>query len=213
MLSKLFQKWADTILHPNELFKKEKKAKSLSYGAKSLVVAGVITALIYILSSQSALQFMRPFLGMYATPVFVIGLLIVTPVISLIVWLIESAVLYVFAAMLGGKGTFVSQSHALALVNSAFGVLSAVLGLLGLVSIGLGIVVSVLVTLYTLYVLTIALKYIHRYSTANAMLTWLIPLLIVLALLLALLVIIGAALLGLFLSGGLNPSGMLTARI
>jgi len=197
MLNELFKKWADVFLRPNSLFKRENKAKSLSYGAKSVLLAGIISAIIIILlgviSPASVSEFQTLF-GANATAALFVVSIVLVPLLSIVMWVVISGVLYLFALLLHGKGTFVSQSHALALVSSAFGIVSTLLS--GLISVvvlsapGAGIiaqiVVSAILTLYNLYVITVALKNVHKYSTGRAVLTWLIPIVIALAALLLL---------------------------
>lgn len=211
MMSELLKKWVDVVLHPKKLFARENKAKNLSYGAISILVSGIISAIIVILASlvsPTSLSGLEGLFGPAAGAIIYVFILIFVPVMSLVMWIVISGVLYLFSMVFHGKGDFTSQSHALALVNSAFGVLSTIvssalgLALLSLPSINvLQVFFSTIITVYNLYVITIALKSVHRYSTAHAVLAWLIPLIIAVVLLLLLAVTVLTALVG---TGAIN---------
>ncbi len=189
MIKDLVKKWREVVLHPKEIFKKENKASSLSYGAKSVLLSGIISAIIIVLLgivSPTSITRFEPLFGQDATVAIAIFTLIFIPVFSVVGWLIVSGIFYLFAKLLEGKGTFVSQSHAVALVNSAFGIvstiLSVIISLVVLSSPGASLIVQttagVALSIYNLYVITIALKNVHKYSTLHALITWVIPVII-----------------------------------
>lgn len=192
LLDEMIRKWSDVISRPVKFFKKETKANSLSYGAKSVMLSGVISAIITI-----ALGFVYPqvlpefavLLGTNLTAAVIVLILVGMPLMSVASWLIVSAVFFVFAKSLGGKGTYTSQSHGIALISSVFNVITTVVfALLAIVAAGLisaQIAINVIIAVYNFYVITIALRSIHKYSTVRAVFTWLIPVIIILILALA----------------------------
>jgi hypothetical protein len=89
-------------------------------------------------------------------------------------WLFGSGVNYVFARLLGGKGNYTAQSYLIALYSAPFSIITVVIMLIPWV----GIWLAVLFSIYGLYLLTLALKETHGYSTGRAVLTWLLPMII-----------------------------------
>ncbi len=191
LLDEMIRKWAAVISHPMKFFKKENKASSLSYGAKSVILSGVISAIITIVIGLVYPQVLPEFavlLGTNLTAAVIILILIGMPLMAIVGWLIVSAVFFVFAKSLGGKGTYTSQSHGIALINSVFNIITTVVfALLAIVAAGLisvQIAINVIIAVYNFYVITIALRSIHKYSTVRAVFTWLIPVIIILILVL-----------------------------
>jgi len=206
MITQIFRKWADALRHPNALFRKESAARSFSEGAVSTILSGVIVAIISLVSlnipgGTSATTAMMTY-GFAAMLSF--AMIVVFPILSLVGWLIGSVILYIFAKVLGGKGTFTAQSHSLALLNSAFGVLMSLIALI-LTPVPLaGIAVLIIISIYNLYALTVSLRSVHRYSNAHAVLTWLIPMIIVLIIAFILAVALAALLFAGVASGAFN---------
>ena len=188
LLDEMIRKWVAVISHPVKFFKKETKASSLSYGAKSVILSGVISAIITIALGLAYPQVLSEFaalLGTNLTAAVIVLILVGMPLMSVVAWLIVSAVFFVFAKSLGGKGTYTSQSHGIALINSAFNVVLALLAIVAAGLISAQIAINVIIALYNFYVITIALRGIHKYSTVRAVFTWLIPVIIMLILALA----------------------------
>ena len=115
---------------------------------------------------------------------------IVTPIVSIISWLIGSGIYYIFAMILGGRGNYKTQSYLIAIYSAPIAIITSIIGLIPLVGI-----LNFLVFLYSLYLLTLALKETHRFTTLKAALTWIIPLV---------LIIIAAFLLGAAFLAGLG---------
>lgn len=182
--------WKEVLTNPAETFKKEEKNVNLTEGVKQLIVAGVIAGVFYgisaafALNSASMLMMGKPM--MEAGAMGFIGALIGTPIATLIGWFIFSAILYVIAKLLNGKGTFDTHMYLIALLYSPIVIIQGVLSVIPIVGAALGILVS----LYGLYLLTIAIKQAHKVSTEKAVVIWLIPV-IVIALILAAMVVGG----------------------
>lgn len=90
---------------------------------------------------------------------------------TLIGFYVGNAILWVVAKVLGGKGDFMLQANLLATFYVPLVVVNAILGLIPVV----GGLIVLLVGLYMLYLTTLALQVTHGYTTLNAVLTWLIP--------------------------------------
>ena len=182
--------WKEVLTNPAETFKKEEKNVNLTEGIKQLIVAGVIAGVFYgisaalALNSAGMLMMGKPMMG--AGAMGFIGALIGTPITTLIGWFIFSAILYVIAKLLKGQGTFDTHMYFIALLYSPIVIIQGVLSIIPIVGAALGVLVS----LYGLYLLTIAIKQAHKVSTEKAVLIWLIPV-IVIALILAAMVIGG----------------------
>lgn len=122
-----------------------------------LAVAGAIAGLLGGLRSGSA------------------GAIVTGLIVGAIVWVIGyyigTAILWVVAKVLGGKGDLMLQANLLATFVVPLIVVNAILGLIPVV----GALLVLLVNLYMLYLTTLALQVVHGYTTLNAVLTWLIP--------------------------------------
>ncbi|MCX6816132.1 MAG: Yip1 family protein [Candidatus Aenigmarchaeota archaeon] len=178
-LSGLVGKWVEVFLHPTRFFKKENKAKNLGYAVKGAAVAGVITAVITLIAAGSEVQ-LSSLLGQYTWPIYIVGSLIIGSIGSILGLIIASFIFYIFARALGGKATYTSQTHTLMFPMAAVGIVSTIVALIPII----GWVLAALMAIYNLYLLTAALKNTHKYTIGKAILTWLIPVLIITVLIL-----------------------------
>ena len=80
-------------------------------------------------------------------------------------------VLFIFARILGGKGSFGAQSYVQSLFYSPLALVQQVLAVIPLV----GLPLFMLVAAGSLIPTTTSLKAAHDYSALRAILTWLIP--------------------------------------
>jgi hypothetical protein len=155
--------WKNTLLNPKKTFKKEKKKSNLGLGANYIVKAGIVAGIITGIASLNLTS--------------AIISIIAYPLISLVSWLFGSGVNYVFAKLLGGKGDYTKQSYLLSLYIAPLSIVSAIITSIPVV----GVWLSFFVSIYGFYLLTLALKEAHGYSTGRAILTWLIPFVIIAA--------------------------------
>jgi hypothetical protein len=100
-----------------------------------------------------------------------VGGLVAGAILGPIGYYIGQAILWLIAKLFGGKGPLMLQADLLATFYAPITVVNAILGLIPFVGPVLGIVV----TIYELVLLTFGLKVTHEYSTGKAVLTWLIP--------------------------------------
>lgn len=157
----IFQKWMDTLTKPTDTFRKEVRNANLMEGAKQLIIAGLIGGFIAgIISLAKTVSVMRFF-----------SLLIGLPIVMLIGWIIGSAILYVVAKILAGKGNFAQQSYLIALYTAPLGLIFGIISEIPIV----WIIVSFIIGLVSLVYLTIALREAHKITTLRAILIWFIP--------------------------------------
>jgi len=173
-----FNVWIESLTKPIPTFKKEKKNANLVEGAMNVAVAGVITGFLsglfaLIFGSTIAGAFFPMASGVVGVAAF-LAALIMTPILSVVSWLIGSGIYYIFAMLLGGKGNYTTQSYLIAIYSAPLSVVSAILGLIPVV----GLFIAIIPGLYGLYLLTMSLKEAHSFTTGKAVLAWLLPILI-----------------------------------
>jgi hypothetical protein len=201
----------ESLTKPIPTFKKEKKNANLVEGAMHVAVAGVITGFLsglfaLIFGSAIASTFFPMASGVIGVAAF-LAALILTPIVSVIAWLISSGIYYIVAMLLGGKGNYVTQSYLIAIYSAPLSVISVVLSLIPIV----GPFIAIIPGLYALYLLTMSLKEAHGFTTGRAVLVWLLPV-IVLALIAFMLGLAFSALAYVFLYNA-NIGSMLPGRV
>lgn len=168
MCRKYFEKWRDALTKPKETFRKERKNASLKEAAKHIglagLIAGAISAAITLLTLSSA-----AFSIIYA-----LFLLILTPISSILSLIIGSSILYLLAKLFGGKGDYSTQTYLLSLYQAPMLLLTTMVAFIPLA----GAVINIAIAVYSLYLLTLALKETHNYSTGRAVATWLLSMII-----------------------------------
>ncbi|MCD6477929.1 MAG: YIP1 family protein [Candidatus Aenigmarchaeota archaeon] len=172
--------WKDVLVKPAETFKKQEKKADLGEGVKHIGIAGIITGFIVGLAAAAGLTVAGSMFGLSTfgaaagIGAFLISL-ILTPIVAVIMWLIWSGVLYIFAMIFGGKGSYTTQSYLIAIYTAP---LMIITGIIGLIPVAGG-AINFLIGLYSLYLLTLALKQAHKVTTERAVIIWLIPVIIV----------------------------------
>jgi hypothetical protein len=83
-------------------------------------------------------------------------------------------VLFIFARLLGGKGSFGAQAFVQSLFYAPLAVVQQLFAVIPVV----GRILFALVALYSLFPTTSSLKAAHGYSTSRAVLTWMLPILL-----------------------------------
>jgi hypothetical protein len=190
----MFREWFETFFRPIAI---RNYRGDFGKGILNVLVAGAIGGAVLgffvALLAGVAGSFIRPVVGM-ATGAAVFFYTLIAIVIGAILGLIIcSAILFLFAKIFKGKGSYAQQTFALSLPTSALLLIDGVLGWIPI----LGAIISVIAGLYYLYPLTIVLRETHKYSTGSAVLTWLIPAIIIFVIY-AILIAIFAAQAGLF---------------
>jgi hypothetical protein len=190
----MFGEWFETFFRPITI---RNYRGNFGKGILNVLVAGAIGGAVLgffvALLAGVAGSFIRPVIGM-ATGAAAFFYTLIAMVIGAILGLIIcSAILLLFAKIFKGQGSYAQQTFALSLPTSALLLIDGVFGWIPI----LGAIISVIAGLYYLYPLTIVLRETHRYSTGSAVLTWLIPAIIIFAIY-AILIAIFAAQAGLF---------------
>lgn len=166
--------WLDALIYPKETFRAEKERASLGEAIKNVGVAGLIGGVIRGLFVGLEVAFG----GVTFLIIALILGIIILPIVCIIVFLLCSLIYFIFANILGSKGNFTTQTYLISLFTAPLIILS----LLEFIP-SVGWVLGILIILYSLYPLTIALRESHGFSTARAILAWLIPWLIIVLLL------------------------------
>ena len=177
-----FELWKKVLMNLVETFKEQEKKADFTQGFAHIVIAGLIVGFFAGIGSMIGLTAVGAMGGVTAGAMgtgvgamaFVVSL-VVTPITSVIGWLIGSAIIYVFAMLFGGKGDFVKQSYLIALYAAPLMVVSSIVSLIPFV----GPILSLLVSLYGIYLLTMSIKQAHKVSTGKAIAIWLVPVVIV----------------------------------
>ena len=170
----------DFLTKPEATFKKElpnatyKKAFGF-YG----IYMGIIGFLVGLVVSLAGVAFgplimAEPEIAMFMPLIF--GAWLWLPILLILLsWLgliINNIIFYVFAMLLGGKGSFEEQRYLFTLYVVPIHLLSLLLSWVPLIGI--------IILLYAFYVFTMSIKVAHRLTTGRAILVWLLPVLIVL---------------------------------
>jgi hypothetical protein len=156
-----FDLWKNALLKPKQTFKKEKSKKDLGKSTKSVLAAGIIAGIIAGLASLDAALFLIN--------------IVAYPIAATLSFLISSGIYYLFARLFGGKGSYAAQSHLISLYLAPLFIVTTILLLVPAIGTWLNLAVAI----YSLYLLTLVLKEIHGFTTTRAVLTWLIPLMII----------------------------------
>lgn len=172
MCLKMIKLWKEALLNPKQTFKKEKKKADLGSAVKQVFIAGLIAGIITALvefSSESLIT------------------LVSSPIAAILGLLLGSGFYYLFARLFGGKGSYREQTYLIAIYSAPLSIISSVVSSILILSavadslflLAPFLLVSLGLFVYSLYLLTLAFKEAHGLSTGKAILTWLIPLIIV----------------------------------
>lgn len=182
MLKKMYEIWKSVLTKPKETFRLQAKKADYVEAVKHVGVAGVIQGIltgIFITLGLSAVGGLFGYgsLGASLGGLSIIGLAISVPIMAAITLFIGSGIFYIIARLLGGKGNYQTQTYLMAIYMAPLGLI----GILAMIPF-VGILVSLGVTIYMLYLLTLALKETHKFTTGRAVLTWLLPLIVIMVL-------------------------------
>ncbi len=143
---------------------------AVKWVAISGVIAGVIMGIAALIFGVAEGQFSE------ILPLLSIGIVIASPILLVIVFVISSLIMLGIAKALGGQGNLGNQSYMLAAVSGPMSIIfSALLIIPGLV----GSLISLSVAVYTSWLSMVVLRALHQYSGGRAVLTMLIFLAIV----------------------------------
>src|SRR3989344_5286903 len=171
-----FNVWMNALTKPAETFAAQKGKGGISEGAVNFAIAFAVSALI---SAIVAFLMPTPTVAIegydFAVPKPGPESIIINPImgaiVGVILMFIAVGILYVMAMILGGKGGFGAQYYLTSIYYAPIAIITAILGVVPVV----GGILGLLLGLYSLYLLTIMLKTLHEFSILMAVLTWLIP--------------------------------------
>ncbi len=168
--------WKSAVMSPKETFAKEKANASIMGGAKQLAVGGAIAGFVT---------------GLFTfNPISMVVMSILFAIIMPIALLIGTGIYWIFAKLLGGKGSFSAQYYVTALYAAPLSIPGAIP------------IVGMLVGLYEIYLAFLTIREVHELSTGKTIAVLLIPALIVIVLAI---LAMGAVL---ALIGGMGLSGL-----
>ncbi|HLC50944.1 MAG TPA: YIP1 family protein [archaeon] len=188
-------KWKDILLHPSDMLSKELNRGGLRDGALHMLLGGAIGGFFIgiLLALYPAAVSDYSYFSSGNTFFSLLSSIIGYAIIVLVGWFIGSGLYYIFAKILGGKGSFAQQSYLLALWYAPIVAISWI-PLIGMVF-----------AIYSLYLVTVSQRIVHKFSTLRAVLSWLLPLLIMIVLVfVALVFFFAGAASGLYGVEGLN---------
>jgi hypothetical protein len=177
----LFKSWLRVFLHPwSPVFRDELNHKS---NLRTLVgvVAGALLGLglswlIHLLSGQPPGAYRgiaSAWVGPGTQPPFS-SWAVISPLGVILGFYDFEIVLFIFARLLGGKGSFGAQAYAQSLFYAPLAIVQQLFAVLP----GVGRPLFILLAIYSLVPTTASLMAAHGYSTWRAVLTWILPILL-----------------------------------
>ncbi len=176
--------WQQAIADPNRFFSKSKMKPDLSTAVKWAVIGGVVSVflneLVLLVNSKTDIANA------------IVSILVSGAIMMPLLLLISSGVLLLFAKLLGGKGAYNVQTYAMAAIQAPLSIVTAIVAFvfdilfaptsylygMPIRTGGTGIVygfLSFVIMLYGLYMMVMAFRSVHKYSTMRAIGTLLVP--------------------------------------
>jgi len=185
MTIEIFEKWIKVLIKPKEVFAEEKANASLGRAIGIVFVAVIIAGIFLVIKTYTTFTFLGStslgtlihnvlsygFSETLSLPEFLILLFVSNVIQNLIGFLIVSGIFYIFAKLLKGTGNFTTHIYLIALLSAPCIVIAGAISIIPFI----GYSVAFLTYIYEVYLLTLALKETHQYSTGRAIFTWLIP--------------------------------------
>lgn len=177
----LFKSWLSVFLHPwTAIFREELDHKSNIRTLVGVTIAAFLglglSWLVHLLSGQPAQEYMgitSIWVDAGTQPPFSSWPVIAFAGVILGFYDFE-IVLFIFARLLGGKGSFGVQAYAQSLFYAPLAIIQQVFAVMPVV----GRPLFFLLAIYSLVPTTSSLKAAHGYSTWRAVITWLMPILL-----------------------------------
>lgn len=174
-----FEDWKAVLMQPKEVFAKRKKEADVmaavkTYGILGAVVGGLMGVMFAVLGAAfSAIPGMGALaaFGILAIPIGIV----LGAVLVVIGSLIGSGIYFVFAKLLGGTGDFATHYYLPSLFVIPVTILTLILNMIPV----LGSILGFILGIYNLYLMTLAFKEAHGFSTLKAVLVWLLPVIVI----------------------------------
>ena len=188
--------WFMSLLEPSGVFINEKKNAHLGRAMGNVgyvaLIGSVLTTIVVgaVIFFFSAMLCARGICGVGVHPIYLLPMVFLPPIFAIISFLAQSLVLFIFAKIFGGGGDFTTQSYLISLPYAAILLITVILGIMSALCFLImepiftlaGFILSILPLLFWLcglYPLTLALREAHDYGTIKALLTWLVPVILV----------------------------------
>ncbi len=176
-----FKNWLNAIIYPKSTFGSliEKEKASLVEAVKNVAVSGLIMGVIVgIIYAFLGIAMIGANGGSSTTGAiggsillfFALLMVVILPVIYILDLFICSAAYFVIAKILGGKGDFKTQTYFISLILAPLLILS----LFGIIPL-IGFIFLILISVYSIYLMIIAIRETHEFSTLRAAITYFIP--------------------------------------
>lgn len=206
-INKMMKVSQDVILKPVPTFEKHVKDKvELQDGMINYAIAFAISA---VLSSIAGLIYSLAAGGQaIATTLLALPIaLIIGVILGIVFSLIGAGITHLIATLLGGKAPFKQLYYMLSLIALPAAVVTGIFSFIPC----LGDIATLIFGFYVLYIQTMLYKQLYKFDTLKAVAVWLIPLIIVGAIMILLFLLMGAMILSMFggaLGGAALGSGM-----
>ncbi len=172
-LKTIFNIWIDALKDPKRTFSSEKVHASFGDGAVNIILGAIIAGIIDGIWTIRV----TGIIGLTIGPIYkAIG--------QILVWLIWGGIVYIFAKIFGGRGDYMPQIYLMSLYTPAILIISSIIRPIPYI----GKLLDLIVAIYSLYLLTLALKEAHSFSIGKATLSWVAPLLIIIVIAIVLII-------------------------
>jgi len=153
--------WIGALVNPTKTFRKEKKYATLWNGIKDIAIGLLIAAAI-------------AFIGAVLTGVassLTLPSLLTSLLTGFVILLVYGVLFYLVALLLGSKGSLGMQLGYMSMIIAPLFIIGTILNLIP----GVGGVLNMILTIYGLYPLTVLLMETHKFGLGKAIISWLIP--------------------------------------
>lgn len=185
--------WKDVLFKPKETLRKEERGESLLRGAKDIAVvnlvelgflgvlfllfSGFLILLIMIIARHS-LDRVGGVANLFLIVVaIVVGIILALTLISVLGWLATTAIEFLAARLLGGKGTFRKHAYLSALNRAAFMLCYLPFSLILIIPI-IGYAaypISLFISIYCMYIQYLVIRQVHKLSQLRSIAVAVIP--------------------------------------
>jgi len=178
-----FKTWLSAYFHPYQAYGKEKKNSELGSATSTFALIGLVEAVVAIIVMALVLAFTLSFVGVPLTIAGAVVMLIAYPIGTVIFGFIGSALYYIVAKLLGGKGSFMEQTYCMALVSGGVALMMVpfnVLQIAPLVGWMFGLL-GIAVALYGIISQYRMIRAVHSLSQIRAIVVLLVPAILIMA--------------------------------
>lgn len=194
---KSFKAWINAYFRPVSAIK---ESGSLSDAAKNIAIAGLLVGVVSGILALVGMSLggaatgstmmggmgglIGGGIGLAGGIVTLVALAVLTPIIYIVMGFVGSAIYFVIAKVLGGKGSYTAQTHILALVMCGTALLTLPFQVLETIPMVGGIfgLATMLIGIYAFYSEYRAIKEVHKLSQIKAIAVVILPLIVIMVL-------------------------------